>query len=936
MSIRRFPVRAAFGAALVWLAAGAAVSGETLAGRLSALLLRFPAETAAERDEAAAALIELGPVAVAGLCSRLADPGTADDSLVRFALEAVAVRAGRPGAEDDRRAVVAAIAAALENAGGDENRAFLISLLQRTGNEEIAAPLAPLLFHPALAGPAARALTAAGGPQAEAALLRALEGARGKPDLAIILGLGEMRARPAVPALLRLAEHRDSEIRAAALDALAGIGDQAARPVLERVRVSAPAAERAGAAFRLLRFARRQAESGRTADAAEIAAPFLSDYDAPGESHIRSVALTLYADTAGEKNAWAALREAAVSPDGKYRGKALALAAEPRPGWSAGEWLEILDESGPDIQADVIGLLARRGETAALPLLREKTRAEDGRVRREAILASVRLGGADVWEDVAELLQSGDDADIEAAARAARLLPSDFLIPRIANLLAEAPSAGQAELLAVAAERKAKVLFGIVRSMCSNGDDRVRAAALAALEQTAGGGDLAAIVALLNEERPIAEIVLLQNAAAASARREPEAPRRGGALLDALALASGPKKIDFLRPLGRIGGPAALQAVLATMEDPDPRIQAVAVHTLSLWPDESALPFLFGLIGNDADRKSRYFALQGIARLLPGAAAAPEAKLARLREALAAAVEVDEKILVLNGIAEARAPDSLETIAADLDHPQIRTAAAGAVRRLVMPAAAYEGMTGLEAAAALKKAVPLFDNEADQKAAENRARKLLVKDGFKPLFNGKDLTGWKGRAADFPAGAKMTAAERSAAQAAEDALMRAHWRVVDGALSFDGEGDRLCTVSDYGDFELFIDWKIGPGGGGCVFMRDLPRIQILDAARRPEGSGGLSGNSGSPSRPFVPADRPAGEWNTFYIRTAGERVTVDLNGIRVVDGEAMECAGERAEPVYPAGPIGLQGSGRPIEFRDILIREIPPDETGLTNSGGVI
>lgn len=923
MSSRRVFIRAALSAALAVVAFGAVSFDETPAGRVSALLLRFPAETAADRDAAAAALIELGPAAVADLCGRLAEPGTADDSLARYALDAVAVRAARPGADKERISFVAAIGAAWDNVRDPECRTFLISLLQKTGKEEIVALLVPLLSEPALTGPAARALTATGSPEAEAALVRALRSARGGPALSIILGLGEMRSRPAVSALLRLIENRDSKIRTAALDALADIGDRAARPALERVRVSAPAAERAGAAFRFLRFARRLAESGRAAEAAEIAAPFLSDYDAPGEDHIRSAALTLYADTAGEKERWEALLAAAASPDGKYRRKAIDLAAEARPGWSAPEWLALLDQPGPEIQADAIALLARRGETTALPVLREKIRAGDGIVRRAAVAAAARLGGTDVWEDLVPLFKSEDESDIEASIDAARLFPSDFLIPRIAAVLPDASPAAQAEILALLAERRAAGMSEAVLSYCSGGDDRVRAAALAALDRIVGAGDLAAVAALLGEERPVSEITLLQNAAVAAALQDADLPRRGGALLDALALAPSPKKIDFLRPLSKIGGPAALEAVWAAVQNPDPPVQAVAVYTLSLWPDENALPRLFGLAKSVSDRKFRYLALKGIARLIPLASAVPEAKLAGLREALATAVENDEKVLVLNGIAAARLPDGLETIAAYLDNPAIRTRAAEAVLGLVRPASGYEGMAGMKAAAILKKALPLLEDEFDRMAAEKRVNEALIKDGFEPLFNGKDLSGWKGLVADPPARAKMTAAELASAQAAADASMRAHWRVVDGVLSFDGKGESLCTAADYGDFEMFVDWKIGPEGDSGIYLRGSPQVQIWDPARWPEGSGGLYNNKRNPAKPASPADRPVGEWNTFFIRMIGDRVTVDLNGVRVVDDVVMENYWERNKPIYPAGQIELQSHNTPLEFRNILLREIP-------------
>ena len=908
-------------------AAGRDPAGD-LAGRVSALLLRFPADSAAEREAAAAELIRIGPGAVADLCGRLAAPGTADDSLVRYALDALAVRAGRPGAEAERKAAADGILAALTIPRDQENAVFLISLLQKIGRLEIVKPLGRFLTRPDLAEPAVRALTATGLPEAAAALTGALAAARDETAVAIIRGLGDLRAREAGPALLRLAEGNDPDLRIAALDALADIGDPAAREALERVRVAAPRAERSAAASRLLRFGRRLAEEGRPDMAADIARPFLSSYASPGEEHLRAAALTLFADAAGESEVRDAVRTASRSPDAAYRRRALDIAAGPRIPWSAGEWIGLLERAEPDAAVDVIRLLARKNEASALPAIRDILRAGEGAVRREAALAAARLGGAAVWDEIVPLFLSGDPADAAAAKKAVLLFPSESLVPAVAGLIFSAPPAGRVALLEILADRSAVSTAGAVFCLSWNRDERVRTAALAALEQTVTAEDLPAVVALLLQASTPSETLLLQNAAVAAARRIPDPEARAGRILEWLGRIVGPRRIDLLRPLSRIGGAAALEAVREEIRKGDPQARAVAVFTLAAWPDESAVPDLFRLARSASDKKTRYLALQGLARLIPGSSSAPDARLAALSEALAAAVEADEKALILDAIAAARVPEGLGTILRFLDDPDLRSRAARAVFRLVMPAAGYGGLSGLAAAAALKRAVPYIDYEFDRVPAERRALELLVQEGFQPLFNGKDLTGWKGLAADPPAWTKMTLEEIARAQAEADASMRAHWRVVDGVLSFDGRGGNLCTARDYGDFEMFVDWRIGPGGDSGLYLRGSPQVQIWDPDQRPEGSGGLYNNRIHPRSPAVRADRPAGEWNTFFIRMTGERVTVDLNGVRVVDDVVMENYWERDKPIYPAGQIELQAHDTPLEFKNILLREIPAGRTG--------
>jgi len=198
--------------------------------------------------------------------------------------------------------------------------------------------------------------------------------------------------------------------------------------------------------------------------------------------------------------------------------------------------------------------------------------------------------------------------------------------------------------------------------------------------------------------------------------------------------------------------------------------------------------------------------------------------------------------------------------------------------------------------------------------------------GWTPLFNGKDLAGWKGLVADPPKRAVMSKDELAEAQAKADAQMREHWSVVDGVLSFDGKGSHLCTAEDYGDFEMTADWKISPGGDSGVYLRGSPQVQIWDPAQWPEGSGGLYNNQVYPSKPIVRADNEVGAWNDFLIRMVGERVSVWLNGTRVVDDVPLENYWERGKPISPRGQIELQSHGTPLAFRNVAVREIPSQE----------
>jgi Domain of Unknown Function (DUF1080) len=205
----------------------------------------------------------------------------------------------------------------------------------------------------------------------------------------------------------------------------------------------------------------------------------------------------------------------------------------------------------------------------------------------------------------------------------------------------------------------------------------------------------------------------------------------------------------------------------------------------------------------------------------------------------------------------------------------------------------------------------------------------VAPDGFELLFNGKDLTGWKGLAGKEGSPidrAKMTPDELAAAQKVADDDMKAHWKADGGMLVYDGKGQSLCTAKDYGDFELLVDWKIEKGGDSGVYLRGTPQVQIWDPeapAAMGIGSGGLYNNQKNPSKPTVKADKPIGQWNTFSIKMVGEKVTVKLNGQLVVDAVPLENYWERDKPIFPTGQIELQNHTNPLWFKNVYIKELP-------------
>ena len=212
-------------------------------------------------------------------------------------------------------------------------------------------------------------------------------------------------------------------------------------------------------------------------------------------------------------------------------------------------------------------------------------------------------------------------------------------------------------------------------------------------------------------------------------------------------------------------------------------------------------------------------------------------------------------------------------------------------------------------------------------AASNTLSPREAADGWRPLFDGRTLAGWRGyRRAAPPAG----------------------WQVVDGAITRVGEGGDLMTDEEFGSFELALEWKISPGGNSGIIYRVVedsslayvwqsgPEFQVLDNAGHADGRDPLT-SAGSDFALYAPVrdvTRPVGKWNSARIVVNGSHVEHWLNGVKLLEYELggpewerrVQASKFRTMPRYGRGArghIALQEHEAWVAYRNIRIRTLP-------------
>jgi HEAT repeat protein len=904
-----------------------------LSTKVADILARFPGDSSTKRDELAAEILALGEPGVAEFAKKLVPAGTGNDTAVRFALNAVAVYASQAG-EPKRALAERALGAALGSATDPEVRTFILSQLRPVGRDAAVKAAAPLLTDPAMVEPATQLLLAVNSPAARSALIGALGRAAGPARLTIVKALGQMRAAEANDRILALAGDSDAVMRKTALAALARIASAKSYGTMTQAAERAEFRyEPANATGALIEYAKQLGKKGDRGTADKVCRLVMAKTDDAERMPTRTAALAVLVDVLGQA-ALADLVSAVDHQDPEYRKAALLLAERHRGPAAVRQWTAKADKVDAERRAEIILMLGRQGDRASAAFIRAALAAKEPVVVMAAAesLAHMERGAANA-DLLALLKRSSDDQARQVGDILLWTTDEARLEPIAAALDTLSPSAKAAAVRVIGA-KSGRRYSARVFALTSDSNPEVRTAAIGALSGVAGASDLPALLRLLETTNEAALVDEVQRGVVASARQMTPADAAAKALVDAMKTSAHPERI--LEVLPEVGGPQALAALVERFNGPD--IKGTAFRGLVDWkgPEASERLLAIYIAGNAAYRDQ---AFNGFVRQVGSSSLPVEQRVLQVRKALAAATTARERRALVRALGGMKTYQAFLVAASYLNSAELANDAANAVMRIALPTpGARDGLSGTLVRDALNRVLQvLAGGESDYDKENIRAylKTMPQGEGFVPMFNGKDLTGWKGLVENPIARAKMTPQEMATKQAAADAKAKTTWSVRDGTIVFNGKGDNLCSVRDYGDFEMIVDWRITKDGDSGIYLRGSPQVQIWDPARTDVGaevgSGGLYNNQKNPSKPLVFADNPVGEWNTFRILMIADKVTVYLNGTKVVDNVTMENYWDRKLPIFPRGAIELQAHGTDLAFRDIYVRELGGPTPTLTD-----
>lgn len=908
----------------------------TTGTKVADILAQMPTDDLKHRDRVMAEMVTLGEKGLQLFTDGVIPPGTGDDTAVRFALNGLVRYASAFGKDEEKAITETALLKALTKASDKEVKAFFIHQLKLVAEDKSVEVVSEYLKDERLGAPVVQLLLTVASSTAERQLVNALSSAQGENKVAIVKGLGELKSKSAYAAIAELVGSGDSNLQRVTLYAMANIADPAAySPLSSAAKAVGYKYEETNAVGALTLYADRLGESGQDDLAKKVCKTIIKSSKTSDQLHFKSTALSVLSKYFGHE-VTDELLKAIDNPDKSFRNAILNTAENVGGIADTKAWINRSKELSSPIQSDIILMLGRRKDKAAISYIKTSLSSSSVEVRKASTTALTNLLGTDAVAGLLAQLQKTSNQDELAHLEKNLLILSDreHLNPFISLLDNSSPTTKTVAINIIAAKSGSHA-FDKIFPYTKDGDEGLQTAAFTALKRISTEKNVDQLMDLLYSADNDFQIEETQKALVSAVSDIELKDDKSKPFLTALN--SKGKKGRIVKILPELGGKNALSAVKTLFETGRSKEKEVAFDALVNWKSHDASNVLYSICKTDnGSFKSK--ALDGFVKQVASSGLPDDQKLLHFSNIMPYASTDDQRKAVIKSLSRVKTFLSFIYVSQFLDNKALQEDAGLAIMRIALPSNGKKvGLYGdivRKGLAKAEKVIGGVDSDYFKIDVRNYIEAMPKDKGFVSMFNGKDLSGWKGLVGNPISRTKMSAKELAKNQKEANLKMTENWGVKDGMIAFSGHGANMVSIKEYGDFELIVDWRISKDGDSGIYLRGTPQVQIWDTSRTDVGaqvgSGGLYNNKPHDSKPLKVTDNPINEWNTFRITMIGEKVTVYSNGILVVDDVTMDNYWDRKQQIFRTGAIELQAHGTDLAFRNIYVREIEASEYKLS------
>jgi HEAT repeat protein len=331
-----------------------------------------------------------------------------------------------------------------------------------------------------------------------------------------------------------------------------------------------------------------------------------------------------------------------------------------------------------DNQILVIQTLGKRGDAEALPALFPIARSGDKPVRIAAIKSFAEIGDASAVPVLVEVL--GDGSEISKMAQESLgAIPGEEADAAVIKML----NSDQKDLRLISFElisrrRMTSSIPALIEAAGDN-DPQIRSLALRKVTEMGTINELPALLDLLIEFKTTKDIEAVERALSAICMKADNPQTQTKRLTNLLRLAEPMQQAALLHVLGVIGGPDALRAILAEVNDMQEVVRDAAIRSLCSWKTADAAPHLLAL-AKEAPLSTRKTAtLRGYINLIRDESLSPNGKLQMCKHATELIERNEEKKLLLGVLGTVESADGLALALTYLKDPLVRREACFAV-----------------------------------------------------------------------------------------------------------------------------------------------------------------------------------------------------------------------------------------------------------------
>ncbi len=908
----------------------------TLDTKVADLLVQMPADNEQELKEQMELMLQLEEAGLQKILDLVIPPGTGDDTRARMAVESLSRYVSQPGMEKEKTGWELIILKEIEERSDSFVKSFLMSQLYYIGSEASIEVLSKYLTEAQLHDPAIRIIRDAHPGKAADIFVKQLDNSTGEVTIALVNAIKETGNSDHAAAIALLAGSDSSELQRSVLACLARLGHSDSYKLLSNAAKAAGyMPELTNATGSLLAYAKSMTRQLNHELSLKICKTVQKNCKTAEQMHFMCGALTTGAGNYTIEEAVPYLVKAMESDHKAYRMAAINYAATYNS--PAEPWYPTLESTkSSEVKIEILYLLGQLNRKRSANLVTGYMKDPDPAVREQALksIALIRKNEA-VPHIVKHLIDYPAPPDTDAAKAALLQGVVKDLIPLLSYQMQNAPDGAKVVLIEVIAEKREAKSFNLLYDQIGE-EGQVRSASIAKLYKVSSHEHLEVLMKLFDQLDDEDEQLQIEKALVESINSSPDRAAATQKLLSHASQSSSTS--NYIGVLATIGGKEALDAVYSEYMSGDEATKERALDGLFKSDDIFATRAMFEICSKNPEEAIREEAFKNYVRVVNGSSLPDDQKLLLLRKIDSHAASPRNTTSLLRAMGNVNTFLSFITLSGYLDNEELQTEAANALVRVALPSGGEEnGLSGKLVREKLVRAKEIItgpDSEYLQIDIENYLALMPEQVGFVSMFNGNDLEGWQGLASDPKQKEDLSPEELQVLQDTANAKLKENWSVKDHCIVFNGDGSNLCSIKEYGSFEMIVDWRITKKGDSGIYLRGSPQIQIWDTARVESGaqvgSGGLYNNQVHESKPLLVADNPVSEWNTFRITMIGEKVTVYLNGQLVVDKVVMENYWDRSIPIYPTGSLELQAHGTDLAFRDIYVRELEPPANVLS------